>query len=216
MFYSDEGIFIGGASMNQNGMIGAHIRSLRLARKYTLKQLSDESGLSVGFLSQLERGISSVAIDTLGKLAEILGTDLSSFFSVVNVARTEPVLHSFELRSNPVSAQIVQYVLSNDPASYQLLPRLFTLLPLEDVAEEIEMYSHEGEEFAYVLEGIVTVYLDGKRYTLYPGDSIQIRSNAQHNWFNETNKVAKLLTVNSPNPLRAVEAEEERAEDGAD
>jgi len=192
--------------MNQNAMIGAHIRSLRLAKKLTLKQLSDESGLSVGFLSQLERGMSSIAIDTLSSLARVLGTDLSSFFNVVHGPSPEPVTHGFDLKATPVSPQIIQYVLSNDPAGYALLPRLFLLMPQEEMEEEqIEMYAHEGEEFSYVLEGIITVYLDGARHTLYPGDSIQIRSNLPHNWVNLTNKTAKLLSVNIPNPLRAGE-----------
>jgi quercetin dioxygenase-like cupin family protein len=79
-------------------------------------------------------------------------------------------------------------------------------MPQEEMEEEqIEMYAHEGEEFSYVLEGIITVYLDGARHTLYPGDSIQIRSNLPHNWVNLTNKTAKLLSVNIPNPLRAGE-----------
>ena len=192
--------------MNQNAMIGAHIRSLRMARKLTLKQLSDDSGLSVGFLSQLERGMSSIAIDTLAKLAHILGAELTSFFNVVKGPEPEPVVHGFDLRATPVSQEIIQYVLSNDPGGFAMLPRLFLLMPQSSVEEEqIEMYSHEGEEFTYVLEGIITVYLDGSRHTLYPGDSIQIRSNLPHNWVNLTNKPARFLSINHPNPFRAQE-----------
>ena len=190
--------------MNQNAMIGAHIRNLRMAKKLTLKQLSDESGLSVGFLSQLERGMSSIAIDTLARLAHILGSDLSSFFNAVQAPGPEAVVHGFDLRATPVSPEIIQYVLSNDPAGFEMLPRLFLLMPQASLdGEQIEMYSHEGEEFTYVLEGIVTVYLDGQRHTLYPGDSIQIRSNLPHNWVNLTNKPARLISINNPNPFRA-------------
>lgn len=189
--------------MNQNAMIGAHIRNLRVSKKYTLKQLSDESGLSVGFLSQLERGMSSVAIDTLARLGEILGVGLSSFFNVVHDEGPEPVVHGFELRAAPMSPQIIQYMLSNDPAGFDVLPRLFLLMPQDEIdQEEIEMNFHAGEEFVYVLEGIVTVYMDGRRYTLYPGDSIQIRSHLPHNWVNLTNKQARLLSINYPNPLK--------------
>lgn len=39
---------------------------------------------------------------------------------------------------------------------------------------QLEMNQHDGEEFIYVLEGILTVYLDGSEYCLNPGDSIQI------------------------------------------
>jgi transcriptional regulator with XRE-family HTH domain len=192
--------------MNQNAMIGAHIRNLRLAKKLTLKQLSDASGLSVGFLSQLERGMSSIAIDTLARLAHILGADLSSFFNVVQGASHDPVVHGFDLKAAPVSPQIIQYVLSNDPLGFEMLPRLFLLMPMDALADEqIEMYSHDGEEFTYVLEGIVTVYVDGVRHTLYPGDSIHIRSNLPHNWVNLTTKPARLLSINAPNPFKGQE-----------
>lgn len=189
--------------MNQSAMIGARIRALRQERNMTLKQLAEESGLSVGFLSQLERGISSVAIDLLAQLADILDVSLQSFFDLSQ--ETDPVVHGFDLRSQPISPQIIQYVLSHNVSAFDILPRLFVLQPMPDVLreEDIKPYSHAGEEFAYVLEGIVTVLLEGQRHTLYPGDSIQIRSNASHNWFNLTNRTARLLTVNVPNPFGA-------------
>lgn len=65
--------------MDHNITIGAKVKAFRTAKKYTLKQLSEESGLSIGFLSQLERGLSSIAIDSLARLADILGVSLSAF-----------------------------------------------------------------------------------------------------------------------------------------
>ncbi len=53
--------------MNHNLTIGSKLKALRTSKKYTLKQLSEESGLSIGFLSQIERGMSSIAIDSLSK-----------------------------------------------------------------------------------------------------------------------------------------------------
>lgn len=192
--------------MNETAMIGARIRALRLAQKMTLKQISEESGLSAGFLSQLERGMSSIAIDSLATLAGILGVSLASFFDVSQEEEPDPVMHGFDLHGIPLSPQIIQYVLSRDVGGYTLLPRLFLLQPQHaNEQEDVETYSHEGEEFIYVLEGVVTVYLDGHRYTLYPGDSIQIRSNLRHNWANLTNKPARLLSVNFPNRLKEIQ-----------
>ena len=65
------------------------------------------------------------------------------------------------------------------------------------------MCVHSGEEFVYVLTGVVTLWLEDRQYALYPGDSIQIHSNQPHNWANNTNKVAELLSINYPNPLRS-------------
>lgn len=188
--------------VEHNMSIGARIKSLRVARKMTLKQLSDEVGFSIGYLSQLERGMSSIAIDSLARIAEVFGVNLSSFFDYA-AAQTggNPVVKSFDLEAIRVGPDIAQYILSKTPGDFQLLPRLFVLLPNENNGEELISFKHEGEEFMYVLEGIVTAYLDGMEYILYPGDSLQIHSNVNHNWCNRTNKVAKLLTVNFPNAL---------------
>ncbi|MBS4534069.1 cupin domain-containing protein [Clostridium sp. D2Q-14] len=189
--------------MDHNITIGAKLKALRTAKKYTLKQLSEKSGLSIGFLSQLERGISSIAIDSLAKLAEILGVSMSVFFdSASDSEKKYPVSRSFELRCSQVSPQIIQYILTNNIDEFNYLPRIFHLMPFANTdLDELEMYHHYGEEFIYVLEGVLIVYLDGGEYCLNPGDSIQIHSNLPHNWINKTNRIVKILTVNTPNPF---------------
>lgn len=183
--------------------IGLQIKTIRTRNNMTLKQLSEQTDLSIGFLSQLERGMSSVAIDSLEKIAEALDVPLTSFFNEVPRKNQDPVVHNFELQATPVSEQIFQYILSNDEMGFGLLPRIFTLMPFANFdADNLEMYSHAGEEFIYVLEGIVTLFIGTRQYTLYPGDSVQIHSTEPHNWMNSTNKVAKLLSINTPNPFR--------------
>lgn len=189
--------------MNNNITIGAKVKALRTSKNYTLKQLSKETGLSIGFLSQLERDISSIAIDSLAKIAEALDCPLSGFFDSDHPACKDPVLHSFNLQCTKVTSEIVQYILSNDRSQYDILPRLFHLMPrIDEDDADVVMLTHIGEEFIYILEGIVTIYLEEQEYTLYPGDSIQIHSNERHNWINRTNKVAKLLSINTPNPFK--------------
>ena len=194
--------------MNQNASIGEKIKALRTSRNLTLKQLGEMTNLSTGFLSQMERGMSSIAIDTLEKIAAVLDVSLGSFFEEeTGTDNTDPVVHSFSLPTSPVGPQIIQHTLSHDVTAFGFLPRIFTLLPLANTKEEnLEMYSHSGEEFIYILEGIATIRLESALYTLYPGDSIQIHSNEKHNWMNHTNKVVKLLTVNIPNPFRNTES----------
>ena len=189
--------------MSHNITIGAKVKALRTGKNYTLKQLSEETGLSVGFLSQMERGISSIAIDSLAKIADTLNVPLTNFFDGNAPASKDPVVHSFNLQCTKSTSEIIQYMLSNNTAEYDMLPRLFHLMPLIDGDDaQVVMLTHIGEEFIYILEGIVTVYLGEREYTLYPGDSIQIHSNERHNWLNRTNKVAKLLSINTPNPFK--------------
>ena len=169
-----------------------------------MKALSDLTGFSVGFLSQIERGISSVAVDSLAKIAKCLEVPLSTFFDTEPPDRQDPVVHSFSTHQTMVSPQIIQSILSHDTQAFDFLPRRFLLMPFSDPDTLVpELYAHTGEEFIYVLTGIVSLWVENSRYTLYPRDSVQIHSNQPHNWANNTNKVAELLSINYPNPLRS-------------
>lgn len=191
------------SNLNQNATMGMRIKALRKEKKYTLKQLAEESGLSIGFLSQLERGMSSIAVDSLARIAAILGVSLSTFFSDSQVVSADPVSHSTELHWNADGPEISQALLSKDLYGFDILPRVFQLMPMASNNDpEGAIHRHSGEEFIYVLEGVVTVYHNDREYTLYPGDSIQIHSNIPHNWVNRTNRIARLLSVSYPNPFK--------------
>ena len=190
--------------MDHNQTIGAKIKALRTEKRYTLKMLSDMTGLSVGFLSQTERGLSSIAVDSLSKVAACLETPLSTFFSDQVQDVSDPVVHSCCTQRTMVGPQIFESVLSQNMMDFDCLPKQFLLMPsceLED--RKPEMCIHSGEEFVYVLAGAVTLWVEDRRYTLYPGDSIQIHSNQPHNWANNTNKIAELLSIKYPNPFRS-------------
>ena len=172
--------------MDTNAAIGTKVKNLRIEKKMTLKQLSEGSGLSVGFLSQFERGLSSIALDSLEKLSHILEVPLSELFKdPIHSETTDPIVHGVELSFTEISPRIYQSILRSSELPRQMLPRVFTLLPLDSGQEDdIELYCHEGEEFVYVLEGVVTFFLENSRYLLYPGDSIHISSTQRHNWAN--------------------------------
>lgn len=190
------------------------VKSLRIGKEMTIKQLSEACGLSVGFLSQFERGISSIAIDSLETIANVLEVPLSELFmEMENEIRIEepedPIMHGMELIPSKASTQMYQYILKHPHTDYALLPRLYTLLPPSEDEEILEMYSHKGEEFLFVLEGTITLYLEDRKYVMYPGDSIHFNSSKRHNWTNKTTRIARILTVNSPNPLKKKEESEE-------
>ena len=200
--------------MNTSTAIGAKVKSLRIGKEMTIKQLSEACGLSVGFLSQFERGISSIAIDSLETIANVLEGPLSELFmEMENEIRIEepedPIMHGMELIPSKASTQMYQYILKHPHTDYALLPRLYTLLPPSEDEEILEMYSHKGEEFLFVLEGTITLYLEDRKYVMYPGDSIHFNSSKRHNWTNKTTRIARILTVNSPNPLKKKEESEE-------
>ncbi|WP_332843272.1 helix-turn-helix domain-containing protein [Paraclostridium sp. AKS73] len=78
-----------------NEHIGAKIKSLRTQRKMTLKDLSEKTNLSIGFLSQLERGLTSIATDTLGSIADVFEVELSYFFLKPRTKK-RPIIRSYE------------------------------------------------------------------------------------------------------------------------
>ncbi|MCR2043928.1 helix-turn-helix domain-containing protein [Anaerosalibacter massiliensis] len=180
--------------------VGKKIKELRTGNKMTLKELSEKTGFSIGFLSQLERGLTTIAIDSLDTIAKELHVDISYFLSPPKEQK-QIVLRSYEQEVYQIVNNHIFYNLTNHISERELLPRLIHILPMEKL-ESIKTYSHEGEEFVYVLEGILTLVLNDEEYSLYPGDSAHYSSMKVHNWANYTNKVVKFIAVNIPNTLK--------------
>ena len=196
--------------------IGQRIKIMRKAKNLTLKQLSEMTDLSSGFLSQFERGMTNIAIDSLNRIAVALGVPLDS---LLKLQRTEPdgikVVRSYEREASQISPQIIQYMLNVRPENYSFLPRVFRLLPLPQ-KQTIELYAHEGQEFIYSLEGAVTLYIEDNATILYPGDSVLFDSTARHNWANLSPLPAMILTISSPNPLMHADDAAQNGNEGED
>jgi len=183
-----------------NKVIGSKVKELRTQKKMTLKELSEKTNLSTGFLSQLERGLTSIATDSLLSIAEALEVELSYFFS--STKRKERVIQrSYEREVHNIdNCLYVNYVLSNSINDKTMLPRLIEILP-NSSDEELSSFHHEGEEFIYVLEGILTLFINNEKQNLHPGDCAHLDSKACHNFTNYTNKITKILIVSIPNHL---------------
>lgn len=180
-----------------NKTIGQKIKDLRLQNKLTLKDISQLTNLSIGFLSQLERGLTDVATDSLANIAQALGVELSYFFTGFRQQHRH-ILRSYEKEVFRIdSARFIHYHLTSQTEGHQLLPRLIEILPLNS-AEPVTPYPHEGEEFVYVLEGVVTLFIRNEQQELFPGDSAHYQSSIPHNWANYTSKMVRLLVVSTP------------------
>lgn len=183
-----------------NKIIGSKIKELRTNKKMTLKELSEKTSLSTGFLSQLERGLTSIATDSLFNIAEALDVELSYFLLSTSKRRERFIQKSYERDIYKIdNALHINYVLSNNPEDKTILPRLIEILPT-NTEENLNTYQHEGEEFIYVLEGIITLFINDEKQYLYPGDSAHFKSSINHNYANYTNKICKILVVSVPNP----------------
>lgn len=179
-----------------NASVGEKIKEKRLSSKKTLKDVAEATGLSIGFLSQLERGLTSVANDTLKKIADSLNVDVEYFIEHPKCLGKNTT-RSYEREIIRVQGNsIIEYNLTNMIDTGVMRPRLVEILPQKEV-EKAEEYSHEGEEFVYVLEGILTLSVNGQVTDLYPGDCAHYKSTKQHNWSNQTNKTVRLLSINA-------------------
>lgn len=183
-----------------NKAIGEKVKHLRQTKNMTLKDLSEQTGLSTGFLSQLERGMTSIAVDSLSQLANVLETDLHAFFPRIDSGENAILRYQERKLFQIENQKFMHYHLSNAIKGKHMLPRLVEILPGE-TDDTIDVYGHQGEEFVYVLEGCLTLFLGNEKHVLHPRDSAHYTSNEPHNWANYTNQVVKLLVVASPNPF---------------
>lgn len=184
-----------------NKEIGEKINELRSSKGMTLKELGDMANLSVSYLSQAERGLTSITINSLKKIAQALDVDLRYFFTPPE-SRRPMIIRSYEHEIIRIDeSKLIYHNLGSDIPDRQLDPMIVTILPTQN-AEEVIPSEHQGEEFVYVLEGIFTILLEDNQYDLYPGDSIHIPSTTPHNWVNFTNKLVKILSVSTPSVLK--------------
>lgn len=185
--------------MSEN--LGEFVKKIRSEQKMTLKELSGKTGLSISFLSQFERGLTTAALDSLMKIADALNTDVYDFVRET-LADARPkdqiVLHSYQRPTPQVTSN---FWFETDLSAYgkdkKMMARMYTLFPYTQ-EEWPYPYEHDGEEFIYVLEGILTLEVDHVKHTLYPEDTAHFSSSLKHIWYNETNQNVKFLIMNYP------------------
>jgi len=173
------------------GAIGAHLRQLRARRKQSLARVAQAVGISVGFLSALERSQMSGSVGTLRKLARFYKTNILDFFDANGTG-------SRQVR--PTERKVLQ---AGEGVRMELLawgntvmePHLFRVAP---EAGSGDPYTHEGEEFIYVLRGDLEIAVGDEKYRLRTGDSFYFESATPHRWKNPGRKETWLLWVNTP------------------
>lgn len=179
--------------------LGEVIRGLRQARGLSLRDLSKRSGLSVSFLSLVERGLSSPALTSLSSLAKALDTGIAAFFEQQpggDVGTGPHMSHAGEDAHLTIASSGRTYQLLSGRSSSLTLEPLFVTIPPGQALEE--PYSHEGEEFAYMLSGTLLYRIDGREYRLHPGDSIHFKSTVPHAIYNDSDGEVEAIWVCTP------------------
>jgi DNA-binding transcriptional MerR regulator/quercetin dioxygenase-like cupin family protein len=173
------------------GAIGAHLRQLRARKRLSLAQVAKDVGISVGFLSALERSQMSGSVGTLRKLARFYKTNILDFFDANGASsrQVRPPQRKVLEAGTGVRMELLAW------GNTVMEPHLFRIAP---EAGSGESYAHEGEEFIYVLRGELQISIDGEEYRLKSGDSFYFESATPHRWKNPGRKETLLLWVNTP------------------
>ena len=172
---------------------GQRLRSLRRELGLSLSSAAARVGVSSSFLSALERNAAGASVATLQRLTHAYGITMLSFFD-------EP--HSRSRRIRPGERRVLDLPASGARiehlavASSLLEPQLFVLAPR---ATSHGAYAHGGEEFIFVLDGALTVWLgERERYRLEAGDALTFPSTLPHRWRNRADGETRLLWINTP------------------
>lgn len=172
--------------------IGEKIRRLRLRRGLTMQELADRTELSKGFISQLERDITSPSIVTLADILECLGTTPGDFFS--DREEEKVVFGEEDMFEKEDGGQKVLWLVPNAQKN-ELEPILTTLSPGTDTPVD---EPHSGEEFGYVLQGTGHLVLGERRYRLHKGSSFCFKPTMPHHIENKGRSELKILWVSTP------------------
>lgn len=205
-------------------LVGHHLRRFRKEQGLSLRGLSSRSGLSIGFLSQLERGLTSIGLTTLRDLAVTLGRDITEFFDETALAGDGSGRDSGDVISTTRADQPAERTVTQEryftltrasgeqsrsyvsgERTYRMLSKRAPGLVLEPMLVEIapggvmpELEVHGGEEFAYVIRGELVYVVEGTPHRLSVGDSLHLKSEIPHSLHNDTDDVTLVVSVVTP------------------
>ena len=172
--------------------IGDTLKGLRQQKGLTLRDLASSTGLSIGFLSNLERDVNSPTITSLNKICNALGTNLVSLLQRSDQGH-DRVVKKLERQELFVSKKSkIRYQLLSEREG-QLKPMCITIEPGSGYGEA--PLGHEGDEFGYILEGGIEMTVGGTTYLLEEGDSIYIESHIPHKYRNTGDSTCVSLWV---------------------
>ena len=172
--------------------IGGKIRELRNLKGLTQEELADRAELTKGFISQVERNLTSPSIATLMDILQCLGTTAGDFF---NEAPEEQIVfgqHDYFEKEDPEYGNLVKWIIPNAQKN-GMEPILLTLTP---GGSTWPYNPHEGEEFGYIISGSLSIHLGNKVYSAKKGESFYYTADKKH--FLTSKNGATLIWVSAP------------------
>lgn len=174
--------------------IGNKIKELRIAAGLTQEELAERSELTKGFISQVERDLTSPSLESFGDILEALGTTPVNFFSS---DREEAVVFDendyFETNNKKLDYRL-EWIVPN--AQKNLMEP--TIIELAPGGRSKPIAPYEGDELGYVMEGEVELHLGNRVEAVSAGETFYFRADKLHYLRNVKENVAKVLWVSSP------------------
>jgi transcriptional regulator with XRE-family HTH domain len=170
--------------------LGQRIRNLRKARRLVLQDIADATNLSVGFLSQVERGIAFPSISSLALIAAALNVGIEAF-----LPPSEPisgVSRAGRRRPFAIDPRSITYErLSTDFPGHTLSAAKVRVPP----GYRSESSAHSGEEVVYVLVGAIRYVVGDNVFDLYPGDALHFAARERHRVENIDQGFTELISI---------------------
>lgn len=173
--------------------IGLKLKELRMQKNLTQEELADRSELSKGFISQLERNLTSPSISTLTDILQCLGTDLKEFFSEEADQQIVFKNEDFFEKKDEDLGNVIEWIIPNAQKN-EMEPIRLTLSPMGRTYPDLP---HEGEEFGYVLSGMVRIHIGQKIYTAKKGETFYFAATQRH-YLEAGKSGAVVIWVTSP------------------
>ena len=185
--------------MSESIHAGEKIRSLREQKNITKEALAERSGLSIEQITSIEENINLPSLAPLIKIARVLGVRLGTFLDDNNelgmaISRRTDNIKSISFSNNDAEARkhMDYFSLAKAKSDRHMDPFIIDIAASDT---HFSLSSHEGEEFIYVLEGMVEIDYGKEKYILEEGDSIYYDSIVPHHVHAAENATAKILAV---------------------
>jgi DNA-binding transcriptional MerR regulator/quercetin dioxygenase-like cupin family protein len=175
--------------------LSRRLKRLRTEQGVSIRGLAARTGLSASYISALERSRSSPSVASLQKLAAALGTNLDKLLGDEDPARNSPVVRPTERRrlNLDIPGVTIEQLAVGDTRFEASLTRIAPGCGSGD------SYHHEGEEFVYVLEGVLEVTLEeSTTYLAHGHDALTFPSHLPHRWRNPSESETTAIWINSP------------------
>ena len=172
--------------------LGRKLRVLRKKRGLGVVEAARQAKISAGFLSAIELSRANPSVATLQRLAATYGTTVLTFYDLPK--HSNRLIRVRDRRAIQTQSGVKMELLSI--GARQLESMIFRVQP---GAGSDGSYSHQGEEFIYMMSGTLELWLDELEcHTLREGDSFWFESTVGHRWYNPSNEEAILLWINTP------------------